>query len=244
MDAGRADQARVWIVLTDETALAERLESFCGVLSADERSDVQRFIQPGDRVRFVLGRALARVMLSQFASVHPRAWRFRVTSHGRPELDMGGDLARIRFNVSHTRGLVACAVAPDRDVGVDVEYVDRHLTHDVAGRYFSPLELADLEALPAAEQARAFFDYWTLKEAYIKARGLGLAIPLHHFSFVLRPGTPPIIRFAPELADDAASWQFVQSSPTPAHRLAVALRSGEREQAVRIETVSPEILLA
>jgi 4'-phosphopantetheinyl transferase len=234
----------VWIVHTDETALAERLDAFAEVLSADERIGVQRFVRPDDRVRYALGRALVRVMLSQFAPVDPREWRFRLTAHGRPELDMGEDLAAIRFNLSHTRGLIASVVAHGRDVGVDVEYIDRDLTQDIAGRYFSPLERAALEGLPAAEQARAFFDYWTLKEAYIKARGLGLTLPLRHFSFILRPGTPPAIRFSPELPDDEGSWQFVQHSPTPMHRLAVAIRSGGQRMTVGIEAVPPEVLLA
>ena len=104
--------------------------------------------------------------------------------HGRPEiLDRPAGVPDLRFNLSHTDGLIACAVTIGREVGVDVEHVGRRLTHDIAGRFFAPREVADLKSLPVAEQPRVFFDYWTLKEAYIKARGFGLALPLGDFAF-------------------------------------------------------------
>ncbi len=110
----------------------------------------------------------------------------------------------LRFNISHTDGLIACAVTIGREVGVDVEHVGRRLTHDVAGRFFAPREVADLRALPDDEQQRVFFDYWTLKEAYIKARGFGLALPLGDFAFKLNPPDAPAITFEPALEDDPA----------------------------------------
>lgn len=234
----------VWTMATDEPALAAKLAPYDALLSAEERTRVQRLRQPGDRVRFVLGRALARRLLSSLADVRPEAWRFRIGSHGRPDVDMTGDLSRLRFNLSHTRGLLACAAAVDCEVGVDVERIDRRLAHDVAGRFFSPHEVADLRVLPAEEQSRAFFDYWTLKEAYIKARGLGLAIPLDQFSFSLKSPAAPTITFAPELDDDPAGWQFAQASPTPCHRLGLAARSGGARRTVRVHAVRPEALVA
>lgn len=234
----------VWTLTTDELALAADLHKYDGLLSAEDRARVERFRKPDDRVRFVLGRALARQLLSSLAAVEPHAWRFRIGSHGRPDVDMPGDLGRLRFNLSHTRGLLACAAALDCEVGVDVEHLDRNLAHDVAGRYFAPHEVADLRALPAADQERVFFDYWTLKEAYIKARGLGLAIPLDQFAFTLRASAAPTIAFAPELDDDPAGWQFLQAWPTPCHRLALAVRSGGAPRTVRFHAVRPEALVA
>jgi 4'-phosphopantetheinyl transferase len=244
MGDDRAGPAVIWAVVADEAALAERLRPFEGLLGRDEHTAAQRYKRADDRVRFVLARALARVMLSRCAAVSPQEWRFRLTRHGRPELDMDGELAGLRFNVSHTQGLVACGVAVGRDIGVDAEHIARPISHDIAARFFAPVEVARLEALPPADRARAFFDYWTLKEAYIKARGLGLTLPLHQFWFELRPGARPTVTFTPELPDDAASWQFVQMSPTPWHRLAAAIRDGRRAQPVRIEVTSPEALLA
>ncbi|MCA1586150.1 MAG: 4'-phosphopantetheinyl transferase superfamily protein [Acidobacteria bacterium] len=157
---------------------------------------------------------------------------------------MTGDLARLRFNLSHTHGLVACVAAVGCDVGVDVEWMDRALTNDIAERFFSPHEAAELRRLPDAEQSRVFFDYWTLKEAYIKARGLGLAIPLDQFSFRLRPPAPPAIAFEPALDDDPARWQFAQTTPTPRHRLGLAICADGRPRRVRFDAVRPEALIA
>ena len=100
-------------------------------------------------------------------------------------------------------------------------------------------EVADLNAVPQAERQKVFFDYWTLKEAYIKARGLGLALPLADFAFRLSPSSAPAISFEPSLPDDPATWQFAQDWPTPQHRLAVAVRRTGADLAIRIRQVAP-----
>ncbi len=118
-----------------------------------------------------------------------------------------------------------------RDIGVDVEHTPRRTEAlEIADRFFSPREVRDLRALPAGEQRSRFFDYWTLKESYIKARGLGLAIPLHRFSFVLPPAAEPRLLLDPSLGDDAARWRFWLRSPTAEHRLALCLQVGPREE--------------
>lgn len=240
-----SDHVRVWTVALDEAALAPRLSTFTMLLAADERRHMERFRQVGDRVRFAVTRTLLRLMLSRVAGCPPREWRFRLASHGRPELDPCGQaLPPLRFNVSHTAGLVACAVTLDRDVGVDVEHTQRRLMHDVADRYFAPAEVSALRALPVDVQETTFFDYWTLKEAYIKARGLGLSIPLEQFAFTLRRGQAPTISFAPELQDDPATWLFVQDRPTPFHRLALAVRIDAEPPRVLFEQVDAEALVA
>jgi 4'-phosphopantetheinyl transferase len=126
-----------------------------------------------------------------------------------------------------------------REVGVDIEHINRHLTHDVAARFFAPSEVTDLKSLPADEQRRVFFDYWTLKEAYIKARGFGLALPLGDFAFKLHPPHPPSITFEPSLDDDPTTWQFLQGWPTPHHRLGLAVRREGSDLPVRIREVVP-----
>jgi 4'-phosphopantetheinyl transferase len=147
----------------------------------------------------------------------------------------------LRFNISHTEGLIACAVTIGREVGVDVEHIGRRLTHDIAGRFFAPREVNDLKALPDDQQHKVFFDYWTLKEAYIKARGFGLALPLGDFAFKLSPPAPPEITFEPSLDDDPATWQFFQDWPTPQHRLGLAVRRDRADLPVRIRDVVPKI---
>src|SRR5262249_32264065 len=123
-----------------------------------------------------------------------------------------------------TTGLIACLVALGCDVGVDVEDMTRPgETVEVAEQFFSSTEVATLRALPSSAQRHRFFEYWTLKEAYIKARGMGLAIPLEQFSFHLEMGHPVRISFDPRLHDDPHCWQFAQFHPTSRHQMAAAI---------------------
>jgi 4'-phosphopantetheinyl transferase len=231
----------VWTVREDAVAPA-RLATYAHVLSDDERRRASRFLRPDDAARFVIGRALARTSLSRYAAVPPRDWPLSVDEHGRPELaERPPGAPDLRFNLSHTPGLIACAVTVGREVGVDVECTNRRVFPDVPERFFSPREVADLRALPVDEQELVFFDYWTLKEAYIKARGLGLALPLRHFSFIRGAGAAPTIVFAPVLHDDPASWQFAQFWPTTEHRLAVAVRRHGADLPVVVDAIVPEV---
>jgi 4'-phosphopantetheinyl transferase len=211
-------------------------------LSPQEHERMARLVFERDRRRFLLTRALVRTTLSRYAPVAPADWTFIANVHGRPEiLDRPRGVPDLRFNLSHTAGLIACAVTIGREVGVDVEHIQRRLTHDVAGRFFAPSEANDLKALPEDERTRAFFDYWTLKEAYIKARGFGLALPLADFAFRLAPPAPPRIAFEPALEDDPDTWQFAQDWPTPMHRLGLAVRREGDDLPVRIRKVVPQL---
>lgn len=242
MDLLPLNAVHVDLVHTDTAEAAARYDAYRALLSGDEEQRMSRLIFERDRRRFVLTRALVRTMLSRYASVAPAAWTFIANVHGRPEiLDRPRGVPDLRFNLSHTEGLIACAVTIGREVGIDVEHIGRRLTHDVAGRFFAPREVYDLNARPADERSRVFFDYWTLKEAYIKARGLGLALPLADFAFTLSPSAPPAITFEPALNDDPATWQFFQDWPTPRHRLGLAVRREGPDLPVRIRSVVPQV---
>jgi 4'-phosphopantetheinyl transferase len=156
--------------------------------------------------------------------VDPRRWEFSASEHGRPEI-AGPEAAHgLSFNLSRARDLVACAIARGAQVGVDVAAID---SGDepmlVAERFFQPAEIADLRSLPLHLQRGRFFDFWTLKEAYVKALGRGLRIPLGGFSFHLGQSISLEIEGAPEGA--GAGWQFALWSPTPVHRAALAVRT-------------------
>lgn len=209
-------------------------------MDASEHVRHDRLLRAPDRVSFLVTRALVRTLLSRFVDMPAARWTFSCGDHGRPEVaNLPPGSPPLRFNLSHTDGLAGCAVIVSRDVGLDVENVDRHVAHDVAGRFFAPREVADLRALAPDRQRVAFFDYWTLKEAYIKARGLGLALPLHHFAFDLSGGGDPVITFDDAIDDDPASWQFRQAWATPRHRLALGVRSNGAALPVRIEPAVP-----
>ena len=232
----------VCLVRQDAPPVQARLSSYAAALPEDERIRARRFAMDDDRARFIIGRTLARRMLSQHAAMPPHAWEFEVDERGRPELRaLPPSAPDLRFNISHTHGLIACAVTTGREVGIDVEFTGRHLLHDnIPERFFSSREVADLRALPPEAQHSAFFDYWTLKEAYIKARGLGLALPLGQFTFLRRDGQSPRIEFAPELHDEPDTWQFAQLSPTPEHRMAIAVRRTGADLPIAISEVVPE----
>jgi 4'-phosphopantetheinyl transferase len=228
------------LVETANAAALDKLDSYKALLSKDEHERMARLVFDRDQRAFVITRAHVRTMLSRYAAVAPTDWRFVENVHGRPEiLDRPAGTPDLRFNISHTDGLIACAVTIGREVGVDVEHTGRHLTHDIAGRFFAPDEVADLRKLPRHDQERVFFDYWTLKEAYIKARGFGLALPLGEFAFRLNPPGPPAITFLPSLDDDPSTWQFMQDWPTPQHRLGLAVRRTGRDLSIRIRFVTP-----
>jgi 4'-phosphopantetheinyl transferase len=236
------DPVDVWTVAPDEVPAAH-LATLATLLTPDEAARGARFARARDREAFVIARALIRLRLSDYGPTAPRQWRFVTNAHQCPFVapEQAGD-PPLYFNVSHTDGLVALAVRRGHRIGIDVERVSRQVLEDVAERHFAPAEVRDLRALPPADQGRAFFDYWTLKEAYIKARGMGLALPLDQFAFTLGAGVPPSIRFAAGFGDDAARWQFWQAWATPDHRLALAVERDGADLPVRLRPLRGDAL--
>lgn len=152
-------------------------------MSADERARCDRYVFVQGRNEYTLTRALTRSVLSQMTGCLPNELVFAPGPHGKPRLVQPA--GHLHFNVSNTRGLLMLLVMRDCEVGVDVENVTRHLAMaDVAHRFFAPQEAAAMLALPPSQQPERFFTLWTLKEAYAKARGVGLSLPLDDFSFV------------------------------------------------------------
>lgn len=221
-------EAHLWWVFTDSAqgrALAEQAPTW---MSPDEQQRHDRYHFEKNRLEYRVTRGLARALLARYRGVEPASLAFTAGEHGKPDLLDAGDL---RFNLSNTEGLVACLVARGREVGVDVEALDRRVdARGVAHRFFSPRETDDLFALPEERHHRRFLCYWTLKEAYIKACGQGLAIPLDHFSYLLDHADQiQGIEFSPQRDDDPARWHFEQFDPGPRHLLALALQRAPGE---------------
>lgn len=199
------------------------LTAAVALLSDDERAQRERFHATRDRDEYAMAHALLRTTLSEFGDRPPGAWRFASGPHGKPAL-AGAD-SRLAFNLSHARGLVACVVAAGADVGVDVEPITRATDwRGIASRYFSPAELAEIDRTDPARRPVRFFEIWTLKEAFIKALGVGLAQPLSATTFSAE--RPDAIAFTPSPDIVAGVWQFALYAPTPEHRLAVAVSDG------------------
>lgn len=196
------------------------------LLTAEEHARRLRFLFEKNRHEYLVGRAGMRCVLSRHFGVAPAEWRFEPNEHGRPMVATPELFRGVQANVSHTEGQVAVVVSKAAAAGVDVEYTGRPgQTVAIADRFFSRAEVAALNALPEAERTGRFFDYWTLKESYIKARGMGLAIPLGKFSFDV--ASPIRIALDQSLGDDAARWRFELRDETPTHKLAVAAAAAD-----------------
>jgi len=185
----------------DLEASAEAL----ALMDPDEASRQRRFIFPEHRHEFLATRILVRRVLGSYLDVRPASLRFVHNEHGRPAL--AEPSSPLRFNLSNTPGLVVCLVSAHHEVGVDTELRTRARSIlDIASTVFAADELRELLALEGDVQAQRAVTLWTLKEAYIKARGMGLALPLDKFAF--RFGADVRIAMDPSLGDDADRWQF------------------------------------
>jgi len=179
---------------------------------------------PAARCEHLAGRALLRTVLSRHAEVAPTAWRIEEDDRGKPFIAAPAG-AGLSFNLSHAGGVVVCAVTTsERRIGVDVEDLRRKVAVlKVAERFFAPAEARQLAALPPGEQIQRFYALWTLREAYLKARGLGLALPLDRLEFRL-DGPRPRLLYRPGDgdADAATCWDFWRVRLAPAHTVALA----------------------
>lgn len=221
----QSGQVDLW--LTRPERIGARLAAgYAELLTADELAQGRRFYFAADRHRHRVTRALVRSALSRYVAHPPQAWRFASGAHGKPCLvDAPAAAQRLAFNISHTAGLVVVAIAAGGALGVDVENLQRVPKLALADRYFAASESRALRRLPAAAQQFRFWELWTLKESYVKARGMGLAIPLDHFLFHLETKGSVAIEFGPGFGDAPARWQFLALQPTAQHLLALCVET-------------------
>lgn len=210
------DEVHVWLARTSDTGSS----STSGALATRAELLARR-----KREQAMSG-ALLRHTLSRYCSVHYRDWKFTYNDFGRPEIAPGLTSLPLRFNLSHTTGLIVCGVTLGRDVGVDVESLDipdagQHL----AARYFALHERQEIADQPPSSQRELFLFYWTLKEAFLKAIGRGLSVPLDKVRFRLH-ATQVVADFDVGLTELPSAWQFEHYRPTARHHLAVAARCG------------------
>jgi 4'-phosphopantetheinyl transferase len=213
------------------------LESFLTTLSPDERTKAERFCFPRDRDRSIAARAVLRLILSRYLDVKPAHLRFCYNPFGKPALTGEPGADALHFNMSHSGELALYAVTREHEIGVDVEHVrEDFASEQIAKRFFSPSEVAMLHALPLNMRTRGFFNCWTRKEAYIKARGEGLSLPLDWFDVSLTPGEPAALlrvgdgkaEVEDEIAGDgkleASRWSLRELSPGPSYAAAIAVQ--------------------
>lgn len=204
-------------------------------LSPEEAARAGRFLRAEDRRDYSIAHSLLREALSQCQPAYaPDVWRFETNSFGKPSISRSHLLGSpMEFSLSHTRGFVACAVAPVR-IGIDVEWLDRKVeVKDIVEHHFNASEASSLNGLPAEERRDRFFQLWTLKEAFFKALGCGISGHLDTAAFDLE--NPVTINFQAPHGIHTSDWQFALFLPHPRIRMAIALESA---QPVRFITAS------
>jgi 4'-phosphopantetheinyl transferase len=208
---------RVDLVLLEPASLPGDGADWLSLLDAGERTRHGQLRQAADRLAYVAAHGLLRQALSRWEpSIEPAAWRFERGPHGKPLLPGAGP----SFNLSHCRQLVAVAITARAPLGVDVEPVDARLaTDDVARRVYGSRELADLASHP--RRVERFFERWTLKEAWVKATGVGISDDLPAFEVRLEPGRGFVAR------GDGRPWQLHWWTPRADVKLGLCVESDE-----------------
>jgi 4'-phosphopantetheinyl transferase len=211
------DELHVWRASLDRAP--EVADELRAVLSPDELARAARFYDPRHGLRYVVGRGLLRVLLGLYVGAPPHVLEFTYGEHGKPILAGSGPW----FNLAHSGPEALFAFSSSAEVGVDVELADRgRASERVAERFFAPGEVRSLFALPAAMQPRAFLRCWTRKEAFIKARGDGLSLPLSSFEVTLAPCEEPAVVRTAWSASEPAQWSLVDLSDPEAKTIAAA----------------------
>ena len=233
----KPNEIHLWYQKLDPRISPSLTRAHLEALPDHEREKYFSFLVAPKKLEYLLTRTLVRKVLSNYSDVSPNQWRFEANTYGRPHVAFPKLELPIQFNLSHCHGLAVCAVALDSELGVDVEYVnDTGDLLKLAEHNFSDPEIAALQALPPKEQAARFYQYWTLKEAYLKARGIGLSLSVQKFSFHIKPGEPIGFTIQPGLDPNPQAWRFSHMNISENHQLALAIRKKQDSKLQIIET--------
>jgi len=213
----------VWYLWPERVADRERLQRHARILANDERTRAESFRFENDRNLHLLSKAFVRILLSRYTSIDPSAWEFVRNEYGKPAISSPANAAHISFNISHTKGLIAGVFALNSAVGIDAE--NHHQRVDalsIAHDYLSFTEYSVLCKAATSDRDRRFLEFWTLKEAYAKAKGMGMSMDLSRFTFEIH-NENATISFHSKDADDSSFWNFRLLRPGPDHTAAVAV---------------------
>lgn len=246
-------EVHVWFCNPDEIKDRVILDEYQSILSNEEREKYKRFYFEKDRHSYLVSHALVRKVLSRYCDIQPQSWRFSSNQYGKPEIASDIQCPSLKFNLSHTDGLSACVVSLGNDCGVDVECTQRKSKlHAVAKRMFAQQEVDAMCADGETEMQNKFFDFWTLREAYVKAIGTGLGGSSKEFYFTVDEkcvAEPDVtesdfteagitesgntkhdvnrtasINFLSAEKDQAHAWQFLLKKPSAVHVASIAVK--------------------
>jgi len=210
-------QVDVWRVRLDfPLKVLDRLQE---TLSEEEKERAARFHFAADRDHFIASHGCLRGVLARYLHCEPQQFRFSTNSHGKPAVNG----QNVEFNLSHSGDFALIVIAQEGKVGVDVERIRSGISsHVIAQQYFSAFEFEELQSLPLEQRETAFFTCWTRKEAYIKAQGQGLSLPLESFDVSLIPNEPATLRATRPNPEEAARWTLFALDVDPCYQAAVA----------------------
>ena len=183
----------IW--LCQAKTVQESANYFSTILSAEEQARAQRFTFDIHRERFIISHGFKRSILASYLNIAPTRIQFQLGDKGKPSLlETGDDRQALTFNLSHTEDLTLLAITRGREVGIDVEYMNRKVDwQSISQRFFTKPEQQALFSLMKESQKAAFFQLWTRKEAYMKVLGSGLSLPPTAFTLTVSPQLPALI---------------------------------------------------
>ena len=232
-----AGQVDLWWVTIDDYTPARGAELLT-LLNVDERCRYDAFKVSSAQTQFLAARALLRTTLSRYRALKPKDWYFTLNAYGRPYIANRQNAENLYFSVSHTDGMVACAVAHFDEFGIDIEGLDRQIdVPEMATNVLTPSEIKQLNDLPEDKRSETFILFWTLKEAYIKARSMGLTLPMTGVSFDLT-GEKLRAQFSGAIIDDPKRWTFQHFRPTPRYGISISAAPPEGKFKLQLHPAS------
>ena len=217
-------QADIWRIHLDLPM--DSLSILRELLSTEESDRAARFHFPTDRNHFIVAHASLRDILARYLRCKPDQLSFSVNAYGKPSLNQ----STLEFNLSHSGDFALLAISQNRKIGIDIERKRTGISADIiGGQYFSQAEMSELQALPPGQREAAFFICWTRKEAYIKAQGMGLSLPLDSFDVSLTPAQPAILRASRPDPSEALRWTLLSLQVGAGYEAAVAVEGQNLE---------------
>jgi 4'-phosphopantetheinyl transferase len=224
VDSLKPGDVHVWHLWPERLTDAESLSRHAQTLSADEKTRAQSFRVEDDRNLYIHSKAFVRILLSRYAPIDPSLWEFASNQFGKPAISGPSGAPEIAFNLTHTTGLISAVFALDSSVGIDAEHHGRRIDAlGIGEQFFSADEYSALSTLGDSDRRQRFFEYWTLKEAYVKAIGLGMSMDLSTFTFDIKDDGREVSLRSTNVADPGI-WAFRLLKPGPNHTVAVAVR--------------------
>ncbi|WP_387692406.1 4'-phosphopantetheinyl transferase family protein [Photorhabdus sp. RM71S] len=220
------NEIHIWYACDEEIDAEFALLHYKQFLTLDELEQYKKFYFEKNKHQYLVTRTLVRHVLCKYLQdVLPMELKFVTNTNKKPYVSPSQMRFPLQFNISHTDKMIVIAVTKSNEVGIDVEYLDRdNCTFDIAERFFAESEYQQLKALSPEQQKRRFFSLWTLKEAYVKACGKGLYIPLDEFWFSFPCVDAIDITFSASRYDDPNNWQFWQIEPDKHHLVSLAIQ--------------------